>query len=1363
MDPMDPHNPALDALLQAAERHRRDNERYLLEAENKHLREQLRRTTASFATSTPCATHPASASSSSCVENSLADALAKLADSITKKDRLPKKEPAIFTGSVFEYPVWKNSFKVLVEDSYPDFTDRLYYLGKYTAGDAKDCIKGMLAINSEGSYQKARSVLDERFGDKFRLARSFRDKIDALPDVKPGDGKGLEKLADFMAQCNTAIGELSHLGVLNDPEEYEKILRKLPRYLQQRWFVEVDKWLYGPGDIQNSSGGPPRCHDNYPPFSVFCAFVQRQARIARNPMAERCADSRSKQPSDTRSSKIKDSYPKRSPSQISSLVTSGTPVTTNNASSDAGGVTRKATCAYCKKAHRLHACSEFVKLNVPDRASFVKRNGLCLGCLGWGHMKRDCKYKKTCDTCKAIHPTILHDPGFRPRDRNHPRNDNKDNKDTAQDQDNGVPKDDSSTPPQVTTHFIGADSGECTSLIVPVTLRHRDNVNETTIVYALLDEQSDGCFVIDSVLDKIGVEGEPYSLRLATMTSNTTVECRQVRGLVVKGLYESQSFDMPVCYTRGGIPAKPSQVPRPENVRQWSHLEPVHGKLAPFFADVEIGLLIGLSCLQAIKPLEVLPGKEDDPYGVRTALGWGVVGMSPQGSRPQQRHHFSFRTQITEVTPQAVMNMFDVEFVERSGSEEGVGLSVEDRKFLQILGSQIRQLDDGHYELPLPFRDENVRLPNNRAQALKRLSSLKHKMEKNPQFKEDYLQYMKEMIEKGFCERVPENESCPEGSVWYLSHHGVYHPNKPGRIRVVFDCSAEFQGEVLNEHLLQGPDLTNNLVGVLLRFRKESVAVVCDVQSFFNMVMVKKEHRNFLRFLWYEDGKLVEYRMTRHLFGARSSPGCATFALRANADKYESECGSKAAEFVRAGFYCDDGLSAEKTTDDGKDLACGSRKLCKKGEFTLRSYLSNDREVMMAVPLEARAKGVQELNLLSENLPTERTLGLQWCTQSDSFQFKVVMREKPVTRRGILSTVSSIFDPLGLIAPFILTGRRILQNLCNGKLHWDDPVPPEINVQWEKWCSEVSNLANIEIPRCYHPRVFGEVVSVQLHHFSDASLEPGGLGQCSYLKLTDDKGNVSVSLVMGKSRVTPLKPITVPRLELSAAVVSVRVGEFLERELKYEGIEHFYYTDSKVVLGYIANETRRFHIFVANRVERIRKSTTPDQWHHVDTSVNPADIASRGMSARDLLGAKSWWEGPDFLRKEKVPVPLSEDDVQTIDDDPEVRKTVRVLDTKIVPFGKMSERFEGFSSWYRLKRAVACCLKYKDILRERVAKGTGAKEKKLDVEDLQRAETAILQAVQMESFDGKRRNLQPLDPIEDEDGLLRVGGRFAVD
>ena len=693
------------------------------------------------------------------------------------------------------------------------------------------------------------------------------------------------------------------------------------------------------------------------------------------------------------------------------------------------------------------------------------------------------------------------------------------------------------------------------------------------------------------------------------------------------------------------------------------------------------------------------------------------------------------------MAPSAIKTMFEQDFSE--SQDANLAMSQEDLKFMKITSNGIHKADDGHYEIPLPFRNENVHLPCNRKQAEARLKQLSRRFAIDPKYKEDYVTFMQKMIEEGHAEKAPEQRE----TAWYIPHHGVYHPKKPEKLRVVFDCSADFQGHSLNRHLLQGPDLTNSLVGVLCRFRQEPVAFACDIEGMFHQVHVNEEHRDLLRFLWWEQGDTskepTEYRMTVHLFGATSSPGCANLALRTAADDGVNEFGAKAASFIKENFYVDDGLKSVPTVPEAIELIKSSTEMCMKGGFRLHKFTSNSKEVVESTPAESRAKDIKELDLNCDLLPPEHVLGVEWNIENDAFKFRITLKDKPLTRRGILSTVSSIYDPLGFATPFLLRGKRILQRLCKESIGWDDPIPDKLREQWEMWRNELPLLEMMEVPRCFKLKEMDNLKKVELHHFSDASTE--GYGQCSYLRLVDTSNRVNCSLVMGKARVTPLKSITIPRLELTAALVSVKVSEMLSRELRYDEVEEVFWTDSKVVQAYIHNNARRFHTFVANRVQQIRESTVPEQWKYIDGKNNPADDASRGLSPKDLPQSSRWLRGPSFLWDphyswknfdKSEPEPLQPDDK-------EVRKAsaFTTFTTTKEPSASLLQRLEYFSSWFRAKRAVAVCLRYRKTLLERacgkqttvdgVKTRSAAKEyRPVDVDELKAAEQEIIRHVQ---------------------------------
>ncbi|XP_038150062.1 uncharacterized protein LOC119789301 [Cyprinodon tularosa] len=497
--------------------------------------------------------------------------------------------------------------------------------------------------------------------------------------------------------------------------------------------------------------------------------------------------------------------------------------------------------------------------------------------------------------------------------------------------------------------------------------------------------------------------------------------------------------------------------------------------------------------------------------------------------------------------------------------------------------------------------------------------------------------------------------------------------------------------------------------------------------------------------------------MKVHLFGAASSPGCANYGLKQLAKDNEMEF-PLGSQFIMKDFYVDDGVTSIENVDDAIQLAQEAQKLCARGGLRLHKFVCNNRAVLESIPSSEHNAEVKALDLVFKDVTLERALGIHWHIASDTFRFRLSLKDQPATRRGILSTVASIFDPLGFIAPILLTGKRVLQEICRHGIGWDDPLPCELQPVWERWKKDLTNLEKITVPRCYVPPGFGRVVKRELHHFSDAST--CGYGQCSYLRQVNEGGNVHCALVMGKSRVAPIKVTTIPRLELAAAVVSATASNTLKEELGLTDVVEYFWTDSKVVLGYIHNEARRFHTFVANRIQKIQLSSSPQQWRYVSTKDNPADIASRGSSASEIL-ISSWFSGPQFLQEKEIP-PATNVCTEIQIGDPEVKR-IQILRTQKQEQLSLSDRLSKFSSWSKAIQAVARLIRR--VKNDKSTNHSTVQEQehaqRIIIRDLQRQvypeEIKLLSKVAQLPSQSK---LFKMDVFLDQDGLLRVGGRL---
>ena len=306
---------------------------------------------------------------------------------------------------------------------------------------------------------------------------------------------------------------------------------------------------------------------------------------------------------------------------------------------------------------------------------------------------------------------------------------------------------------------------------------------------------------------------------------------------------------------------------------------------------------------------------------------------------------------------------------------------------------------------------------------------------------------------------------------WYIPHHPVFNPKKPEKLRVVFDCAASYQNTSLNKQLLQGPNTVNSLVGVLLRFRKEAVALAADIEEMFLQVTVPEKDRSAFRLLWWKDGNIhsnpTEYALTVHPFGAISSPFCVHFALRKTVEMFGMDASKVIQDVVDNNFYVDDCLVSLDNESEAISFIEQLSSVLRKGGFRLTKWMCNRVGILHSIPESERAPSVKEIDY--EMLPVERTLGLYWDTQKDKFLYQVNIPERPITRRGILSSVSSIYDPLGLVSSFILPAKQLLQRLCRCGIGWDEDIPDKERRLWMKWCETARSLVQLSFPRCLKP------------------------------------------------------------------------------------------------------------------------------------------------------------------------------------------------------------------------------------------------------------------------------------------------------
>ena len=510
--------------------------------------------------------------------------LAKLMNESLNASRLPIPEPTMFTGNPLEYPSWKCAFETLIESKSIQPTHRIHYLKKYLGGEAKAAVECTFYVNTDlnVAFNEAKETLDRRYGNSFLISEAIRDKLYKWPIIKPGDGLGLRAFADYLQQCNMAMKTVDGLSILNDCRENRRLLAKLPDCLIERWSRIVSK--------ESTS---------YPPFSRFALFITTEADIMCNPML----------------SNIKPHSPEQKLSERRAQSGARTMVTVT----DESATKTIDKCEFCgKQCHVLLNCKLFAEKNHGERRKFIMSNGMCFSCLRRGHLASTCPNRAICETCNGHHPTCLCGD-FEKWSKTSISERTVDKEEESEESKKDLTK---------ATSFAVLNNNELdlTTMIVPVRV-YSNTSNAWTTTYALQDSQSDSTFILDSVADELDLKLENIDLRLSTIISTTDITTRKVDGITINGINNPKKIFINTAYTRNNLRVNRSHIPTTNTAARWSHLHSLRDKI-PELQNIEIGMLIGYNCTEAIKPISVISGALDEPYGVETHIGWSIVGAT---------------------------------------------------------------------------------------------------------------------------------------------------------------------------------------------------------------------------------------------------------------------------------------------------------------------------------------------------------------------------------------------------------------------------------------------------------------------------------------------------------------------------------------------------------------------------------------------------------------------------------------------------------------------------------------------------------------------------------------------------------------
>lgn len=665
---------------------------------------------------------------------------------------------------------------------------------------------------------------------------------------------------------------------------------------------------------------------------------------------------------------------------------------------------------------------------------------------------------------------------------------------------------------------------------------------------------------------------------------------------------------------------------------------------------------------------------------------------------------------------------------------------------------------DGKYMVRLPLLSDRKDLGESKSITMQRFRALERKMAKDDVFAGKYREFMKEYVELG---HMSPSSFDFKSEHYIIPHHGIIKKGTD-KLRVVFDGSSKTSSGVsINQCLHSGEPLQNDITKILLNFRRHQIVFTTDIKMMFRMTWVHPEDRKFQLILWRESTSepIKVYELNTNTYGLRSSPFISIRTMLQLADDWEgTHPNSMASDVIRKHIFVDDILTGADTMSEAQSLKSEIIQLMDSAGYELRKWSSNCKQLLEDLPGEHCEQPRQFDN---EDKSFIKVLGIQWDPVSDTMSYRInIPSGQAVTKRHILSTIARLYDPCGYCNPVILRFKNLLQSLFMDGLHWDEPVPGHIINQWEDLIKDLTYISNISLPRCVSIQ---NAISYQLHGFGDASEQ--GYAACIYMRSEDSSGNVMVRLLMAKSKVASKKNRqTIPKLELSAAHLVCKllnhVAESFEDYIKVQ--EMTAWSDSSIVLTWLGSKPHMLQTFECNRVQYIHNSERVIQWRHVASELNPADAASRGMSAKELKNHHLWWS-PQWLHLRQEEWPKTSVKLPT--EMPGYKKIVNSITTS-EPWDFLL--LDRVSSFCKLINVTAYVLRYQRNLKVKSEERNLSKV--LSLEETRNATKYWIRRIQEDSFSsevqslrkGKQvcTSLQKLSIFLDEDGMIRVGGRL---
>lgn len=991
-------------------------------------------------------------------------------------------------------------------------------------------------------------------------------------------------------------------------------------------------------------------------------------------------------------------------------------------------------CPICNGEHTIYKCTKFLKLSPKERWQQCKQAKLCLNCLK--HNKQlQCFSKRNCHHCNKKHHSFLH-------------------MDWTE-----KPKPFVQEEPATSSKQVNHAEQNQNVLIATAMLKVNNDNGRSLTIRALIDPGSQASLITESVVQTLKLNKQNVCVEVSGLgATKAGIAKKKVEVTIMPHFSSKFKLKMEALV----LPTLTRQLPSKQTTKQID-LNQLELADPTFNVPGPIDMIIGADIYGDI----ILSGIKRDTSNYLVAqkshLGWFVSGRT--SNNEPEKYSVTGLVALTSIDEQ-LEKFWEIEEISQPKY-----LKPEDKQCEQLFKESHYRKKDGRYVVKIPFNEESThikQLGESKNRATARFRQLEFKLNKNPELKADYAEVINEFLNLGHMVEVTshpsKNNELTNNNIFYMPHHAVIKPSSTTtKLRVVFDGSAKSTtGVSLNQLMLIGPKLQDDITTILTRWRKHKYVFTSDIEKMYRQIELHADHQDYQRILWRSSNNqpIKEYKLTTVTYGTASAPYLAIRTLQQLAEDEQSKYPT-AANIVNHDFYVDDVMSGGDTISECRRAQKELDKMLRGAGFQLRKWAANNKRLLEHIPIELRNQ--QKKDVMKDE--TIKTLGIHWNPLNDTFQFKVNfdtrISTEILTKRKTLSEIAKLFDPLGWLAPITVSAKILMQRIWQAELDWDESLPVELHKQWNKIKTNLIAVEDIRIPRWIESK---KDQQIELHGFCDAS--EAAYAAVVYARVILPTGFYTSIILTAKTKVAPIrKKLPLPKLELCGAHLLSKLLAETKKTFGLQVGKTFAWTDSTITLAWIKKCPSTWKTFVANRVSEIQETTNVACWRHVRSTDNPADYGSRGCSPEQMTSNKLWWNGPRWLKFDSEKWPSPEQHPSAVIDVPDTRKVLTI------EVGEIEDFTKRFSSYWKLIRVAAYCRRFIANCKSKLMNNpiqTGY----LTVKELDDGSKGIIRYIQGKVYseelqclrDGKiidkRSKVLSLNPFLNHENILVVGGRL---